>query len=142
MPFWMPLPSLGIEPWAGIENGCCVGPNNFAFWSPPTECHGPHFLSTECAQLSGRIDLPGCRFCHMQIYLLISYLVSLQDSIQTRVILGLNGGWQLCAIFAWFSSPSLTDFLSSALHSLRTMCAYRQGIFTVGSASLDPSSFG
>ena len=36
-------------------------------------------LFTECAQLSGRIHLPGCRSCHMQIYLLTSYLVPLQD---------------------------------------------------------------
>ena len=38
--------------------------------------------------------------------------------------------------------PFTDKFLSCALHSLRTMCGYRQGIFTVGAASLDHQALG
>ena len=52
---------------------------------------GPIFVYRVCTPL--RQDTPpGCRSCHMQIYLLTSYLVPLQASIQTCVILGLMEG--------------------------------------------------
>ena len=38
--------------------------------------------------------------------------------------------------------PFTDKFPSCALHSLRTMCGYRQGIFTVGAASLDHQALG
>ena len=80
--------SLGIEPWAGIEMDVAWGQTTLRFGLHPRA----QFLFIECAQLSGRTHLPECRSCHMQISPLTSYLVPLQDSIQTCVILGLMEG--------------------------------------------------
>ena len=58
------------------------------------------FLSTECAHLSGRMHLPGCRCYRTRVYLLISCLVQLQDSFRDLSDTWADGGWQLCAIDA------------------------------------------
>ena len=58
------------------------------------------FLFTECAQLSGRTHLPGCRSCHMQISPLTSYLAPIAGQHPDLRDTWADGGWQLCAIDA------------------------------------------
>ena len=77
-----------IEPWAGIEMDV---ETTLRFGLHRPSVTGPIFVYRVCTAL--RQDTPpGCRSCHMQIYLLTSYLVPLQASIQTCVILGLMEG--------------------------------------------------
>ena len=58
---------------------------------------------------------------------------------EARNLVALTRSKGLCVVLL----PFTDRFPSCALHSLRTMCAYRQGIiFTVGSASLDHQALG
>ena len=57
---------------------------------------------------------------------------------EARNLVALTRSKGLCVVLLPFTGK----FPSCALHSLRTMCAYRQGIFTVGAASLDHQALG
>ena len=57
---------------------------------------------------------------------------------EARNLVALTRSKGLCVVLL----PFTDKFPSCALHSLRTMCAYRQGIFTVGAASLDHQALG
>ena len=57
---------------------------------------------------------------------------------EARNLVALTRSKGLCVVLL----PFTDNFPSSALHSLRTMCGYRQGIFTVGAARLDHQALG
>ena len=57
---------------------------------------------------------------------------------EARNLVALTRSKGLCVVLL----PFTDRFPSSALHSLRTMCGYRQGIFTVGAARLDHQALG
>ena len=57
---------------------------------------------------------------------------------EARNLVALTRSKGLCVVLL----PFTDKFPSCALHSLRTMCGYRQGIFTVGAASLDHQALG
>ena len=83
--------SLGIEPWAGIEMDVAWGQTTLRFGLHRPSVTGPIFVYSVCTAL--RQDTP----TRMQVLShadlsLTSYLVPLQDSIQTCVILGLMEG--------------------------------------------------
>ena len=76
--------SLGIEPWAGIEMDVAWGQTTLRFGLHRPSVTGPIFVYRVCTAF--RQDTP------TPISPLTSYSVSLQDSIQTCVILGLMDG--------------------------------------------------
>ena len=57
---------------------------------------------------------------------------------EARNLVALTRSKGLCVVLL----PFTDKFPSCALHSLRTMCGYRQGIFTVGAARLDHQALG
>ena len=98
----------------------------------------PRFFTSYCT-LSNTVKAIGIGGT-ASLFLSIKMSGFLADSreAEARNLVALTRSKGLCVVLL----PFTDRYPSSALHSLRTMCGYRQGIFTVGAAQLDHQALG
>ena len=98
----------------------------------------PRFFTSYCT-LSNTVKAIGIGGT-ASLFLSIKMSNFLADSkeAEARNLVALTRSKGLCVVLL----PFTDRYPSSALHSLPTMCGYRQGIFTVGAAQLDHQALG
>ena len=100
--------------------------------------HFPRFFTSYCT-LSNTVKAIGIGGT-ASLFPSIKMSGFLADSseAEARNLVALTRSKGFCVVLL----PFTDRYPSSALHSLRTMCGYRQGIFTVGAAQLDHQALG